>query len=88
MAVRGIQTGPAAIHFEANVTSISLDICVKEKDPFSIVHLWFYSATIFTNLLTVWICYRKDLIAGTFSYLNPQYKHSIHASFNPVHGPQ
>lgn len=30
----------------------------------------------------------KNLIAGTFSYLNPQYKHSIYTSFNPVYDPQ
>lgn len=30
----------------------------------------------------------KNLIAGTFSSLNPQYKPRIYASINPAHAPQ
>lgn len=39
LTVRGIQTGPAAINFDANFTRISVNIFVEEKDPFTILHL-------------------------------------------------
>jgi len=50
LAVRGVQTDPAAINFNVNSTSISPDVCLEKEDPLAMIHLCSHSASTFTNL--------------------------------------